>query len=47
VWVWLAFAEVPSLPTCVGGLIVMMAIVGEVLSVNSLRSCGRTALIDG
>jgi drug/metabolite transporter (DMT)-like permease len=31
-WVWLAFGEVPSPSTFVGGLIVMMAVVGEVLT---------------
>jgi drug/metabolite transporter (DMT)-like permease len=32
VWVWLAFGEVLSPSTIVGGLIVMMAVVGEVLT---------------
>jgi drug/metabolite transporter (DMT)-like permease len=31
-WVWLAFGEVPSPSTFVGGLIVMMAVVGEVVT---------------
>jgi drug/metabolite transporter (DMT)-like permease len=31
-WVWLAFGEVPSPSTCVGGLIVMAAVVAEVLA---------------
>lgn len=29
VWVWLAFAEVPSLPTLVGGLILLGSIAGQ------------------
>jgi len=28
-WVWLAFGEVPTLATCIGGLIVVVAIVCE------------------
>jgi drug/metabolite transporter (DMT)-like permease len=31
VWVWLAFGEVPSRATCVGGLIVAAAVLGEML----------------
>ena len=29
VWVWVAFGEVPSLATCLGGTIVMLAVVGD------------------
>ena len=31
VWVWLAFGEVPLLMTCVGGAIVMAAVIGDML----------------
>jgi drug/metabolite transporter (DMT)-like permease len=30
-WVWLAFGEVPSLMTCVGGAVVMAAVVADML----------------
>jgi drug/metabolite transporter (DMT)-like permease len=30
-WVWLAFREVPSLTTCVGGAVVMTAVVADML----------------
>jgi len=30
-WVWLAFGEIPSVMTCVGGAIVMAAVVGDLL----------------
>jgi drug/metabolite transporter (DMT)-like permease len=30
VWVWLAFGEVPPLMTCIGGVIVLLAVFGEV-----------------
>lgn len=36
-WVWLAFAEMPSLSTWIGGGIVMAAVVGDVL-VKSVRT---------
>jgi|SRR5215831_7160388 len=29
-WVWLAFREVPALPTCIGGTIIMAAVAGHV-----------------
>jgi len=32
VWVWLAFGEVPSWGTCVGGAIVAAAVVGDILT---------------
>jgi len=31
IWVWLAFGEIPALMTCVGGGLVMLAVVGEIL----------------
>jgi len=31
IWVWLAFGEVPALATCIGGALVMVAVVGEIL----------------
>jgi drug/metabolite transporter (DMT)-like permease len=30
IWVWLAFGEVPAVMTCVGGGLVMLAVVGEI-----------------
>jgi drug/metabolite transporter (DMT)-like permease len=32
VWVWLAFSEIPSLPTLLGGAILLLAIAGQALS---------------
>jgi drug/metabolite transporter (DMT)-like permease len=32
IWVWLAFAEVPSLPTLAGGAIILVAVLGRILA---------------
>jgi drug/metabolite transporter (DMT)-like permease len=36
-WVWLAFGEVPSLMTCVGGSVVMAAVVADMLMAARLN----------
>jgi drug/metabolite transporter (DMT)-like permease len=41
IWVWLAFGEVPTLATCVGGALVMLAVVGEILLGRRAPSSSR------
>ena len=36
-WVWLAFPEVPSLMTCVGGAVVMIAVIADMLLTSRLN----------
>lgn len=31
-WVWLAFSEVPSAATCIGGILIMAAVAGDMLA---------------
>ena len=42
VWVWLAFGEMPQLMTCVGGAIVMLAVIGDMLWSRQGGPVGRT-----